>query len=244
MSDSKLTDETIYPLSALPPLGIGRLLLWTACSAVMLTANLALNRIIEERLETSLGLEKFFVSVRAITDGPSLAALLIWLDRKRRGIRFPVQPGEWLLVLGGISVVVVLLTLAAWCQLPLEQTNPIFAIPCGLMAGGCLIVALWPPLPKWWRFAILAMSGMWGVELAQILLLNFLQDLPVSAYELIGNLYFAALIIPVVVLIVCIAIDRKRHIQRGWMHWTGVAICIATLLLSIARHAYYSWIRA
>lgn len=231
-------------LETSPPLSIRHLLLWIASSTVLLTANLAMNRILEERLEVSLTEQTFFGSVRAITDGPAVAGLLVWLARKRRGVRFPVQPGEWLLVLDGISALLMLLTMTAWCQLPQEHANQILLLPAGLMAGGYLIAALWPPLPKWWRFALLANSSLWGVELAQhFLISNFFQIIPDSLYDLIGPLYFLASMASVIVLIVCIIIDQRRHIQRGWLHWTGVATCMASLLLAISQHAYYHWIR-
>jgi hypothetical protein len=242
MPDAELTDET-YPLSA-TPLGIRHLLLWTACSAVLLSVSLALNRIVEQRQGVSLEVETFIGCVGAITDGPAVAGFLIWLACLRRGVRFPIQPGEWLLVLGGTSALMILLTMAVWCRLPLEQANQILSIPAGLMAGGYLIAAIWPPMPKWWRFALLAMAGLWGVEFVQNLILSEFFDNPLAPlFDLIGPLYFVALIVSIAIVIACVSIDRARHLQRGWMHWTGVASCIAMLLLAIGRHAYHHWLR-
>lgn len=230
-----------------PPLGIQHLLLWTACSAVLLTASLALNQAMELRIGISLVVEKFVACARAFPDGLAVAGLLICVARRWRGVHFPVQPGEWLLVLGGISVLVVMFGQAILFQLPQQEDQrayQVLIIPVGLMAGGYVIAAIWPPLPMRWHIAILAMSLLWCIEFGQaVLLSNIVNYAPEFLYDLLGLLFWAALIVPMIVLVVCLVMDYARHIQRGWMHWTGVTSCIAGLLLWIDMQVYIQWVR-
>src|SRR5689334_10741219 len=123
---------------ATPSLGIGHLLLWIACSSLLLTASIAIDRMIEAKLSVSLAEQRYVDCIRAIIEGPAVAALIIWMARRRRGMRFTVQPGEWLLVVVGLTAVSFRAAMSIWNLLPTDQANNLFLAPMGLVAAGYL----------------------------------------------------------------------------------------------------------
>ena len=94
-------------LGSSPRLRIAHIMLWTACTA----AYLAFQRL---RLpEGSGGLTDgrlAFAAAFAFLAGPSLAALLLFPIWRRAGHRFPTYGGEWLLIVTGCFVVLLMLT--------------------------------------------------------------------------------------------------------------------------------------
>ena len=248
------TDVTKPPLAPAtpaqppaPPLGIGHLMLWTGCCAALLTIDNFPYRALEAKLSFGLSDDRFFDGVRAILAGPAVAALLIGASRRRRGLKFPVQPGEWLLTLQGVGTLLVLLATIAWAS-PLADPNSttwLFVIPTGLMAVAYLYSAWAPPLPKWWRCLFCAQATMWGFSCAQMLVMSFLGYFGSAYYWLTmpyGVLHTLIRVAVFAVLVVCLGIDHKKRLRRGWLHWTGVANVVLSLALEVAIFIYYRWL--
>jgi hypothetical protein len=90
-----------------PRLGLIHLLMWTACVAVWL----GLQRVVGQLFWNSA--HPFGDSILKIADtvltslgnGAALGGLLLWVARRRRGLPFPKHPGEYLLVVLGLSEV-------------------------------------------------------------------------------------------------------------------------------------------
>jgi hypothetical protein len=246
MAESLPSDARETPWQASPPLGIRHLLLWMTCSAVLITTLLTLNRLIRANMEAELGplegeeQQTLFICLRGILEGPAVASLLIWFVRFRRGLRFPVQPGEWLLVLSGISMLLFLAELSIRTQLPPLGYPNMTLIPMGLLISGYVFVAIRAPLPIWWRAGILVSSALSCVEFGQYLLFSFDNfSIPEVLLDALPYLYLSSCIVPIPILIVCATDDIARQIPRGWLHWTGVETYIAYLILAICHHVFF-----
>src|SRR5262249_51934879 len=86
--------------SANPRLSILHLMVWTATSAVMM-AVMRMPREAEEELSTFVTAYRIGFAMYA---GVVMGGVVMWIARWWRGVRFPTQPGEWLLVEQGATV--------------------------------------------------------------------------------------------------------------------------------------------
>ncbi len=103
-----------------PRLGISHLMVLTACVAVYLgIARGLFGRYAQPDWEQSLGtFQAILWGLHGIGAGAGLAGLILFVARRRRGWPFPVHPGEYLLVMIGVSTLLGLI----WLQPPPRAT--------------------------------------------------------------------------------------------------------------------------
>src|SRR5437879_6422693 len=93
-------------VSSAPRLRIAHIMLWTACTA----AYLAVQRLWPPECSVRVGDARLaFLAAFAFLAGPSLAALVLLPVWRRAGHRFPSYPGEWLLLISGAFLVLMML---------------------------------------------------------------------------------------------------------------------------------------
>jgi hypothetical protein len=220
-----------------PRLGILHLLVGTSCVAVYL----AVGRTFAQLDPTgSHGGFPVFDALRGISGGIALAGLILWIARRLRGFRFPVYPGEVLLVALGIANAGILAveTVRDVAVLLSEGSDPsgmlngllpflaiqgMFAIVL-LVCG--LIVKSWP-----WKIYFLAKAVAVAVD-------GSLLILPLEWFEA-GFAYTRIPGMAADVVLLGIFIGTLRAAGRyPWTHWLGVAL---GLWNACVRQGFWLW---
>jgi hypothetical protein len=245
------------PENELPPqprLQIIHLLLWTAGTAVVL-ATWREHFAGSDSRSAAQVLAMVGFLLQAPLAGAAVASLGVWAYRARKGRRFPVQPGEWMLVVHGVTALawaVVLMLTRILFETPIRLDGAttltffwllaascvylicVFLIEAGLYLTAAIRVRTAPA----WRL-FLACQGLRAFVNASRWASNGLDtafDLP----ELILLERFAAMAanatvcVCLVMLIIAVVRDWRRRTPRGWMHWVGVVTALVTTLISIA----------
>ncbi len=202
----------------------------TACVAVYLGITRGLFRMFAQPdWEESLGtLQVILQGLRGIGSGAGLAGLILFVARRRRGWSFPVHPGEYLLVIIGVSTLL------------------------NLISTGVMMSRMGSPTPVRWIFAAVTLLGfginalvflwaMWRVKFLRwrlcflVIPLSYLLGLfvtIVTARMMGGSLFgvagahvsFAAQPLVSFVLIIVLLKDYRDGRRYPWTHWFGVAI--------------------
>jgi hypothetical protein len=198
---------TVEPPPPRPPLRIAHLLIWTACTALYLgVLRGTILPITTEPNVANLGSSVPVATLMvfaSVGSGAGLAGLVLWFAYHRRGIRFPVHPGEYFIPMRGISAVIQSLQ---------------FAITPSFLSE--------PDSIGW---IIFSLSALWAVEImAPFLAARWLSVRPWPTFFFLrGLLSFcpylgqAASLVP---LILVICLDHRRARQYPWTHWLGVAL--------------------
>ncbi len=234
-SDSELIDAKVVEQ---PRLGIIHLMLWTAGTALLLSIVPYLRR--SEMFGVSGGGANAlaaYLGVWAITNGPAVASLGIFFWRRRQNIPFPTQPGEWLLLLFGFEALCTcfswlsLLVLEGWFEsigmffmLPLLLSELAAAIPYVVAARRARHSRAWRVF-----FVVLACANVLDV----VRLFGFLPiwGLVYPLISIIGLGMYVLYAVAAVSFLVAIINDRRRHVYRGWLHVTGVIVCVAQAII-------------
>jgi len=267
MSDSPQAREMIEPpqdavaLAASPPLSIAHFLLWMAGTAVYLTLTQIAKGLLRQNDVSIPALSNIiFAAVFAVAVGPGVASWAIFAWRRFHGIRFPTQPGEWLLLITGASYLVDFLTLLLLALSWPPPTIQYSEMPRGLIVKhllwqsgtplfSCLCFALaafWVRRPRSWMvfYLLLIVQNLaFALALAtySIVLLtqaNWIQEVgqflgATSPRVVLG-------VLPIVALSLAIAMDLKRGRRRDWLHWTGIAVYVS---ISLLHAIWFFWAR-
>ena len=208
-----------------PRLGILHLMVLTACVALWMGIRRALVLATGGDVST-LGSDPYQAAVgslRGIGGGAALAGLILFFARRLRGFRFPVHPGEYLLVISGVTITLQLAMYPVYVSIAHRDIS-------SRMWG---FVSL--------RLAELAVSAVlfiWALVRLKIWRWRvYLLSIPVcylGGYALIrtaappGPMFFlmqgvAPLAVSVVLSLVVIQ-DHLEGKQYPWSHWMGVAL--------------------
>jgi hypothetical protein len=251
--------------SAHPRISILHLMTWTATSAAMM----AVLRLPNEAAEKFSAFETAYRVAFAMYAGVVTGGVLMWIARRWRGMSFPTQPGEWLLVEQGATVLLTLVTVFLGEPADRARGPAPFVLMatylCGLV-GIALVpalryrppkmesppvgprdaqgIALVPPRPDGsdaWQIFFWVLVGLYALPLISTSSLILGKDvIGLSILLLLGLLLTAT-----VVFLVAVVTDYRRRIPRGWVHWTGVwslfffAMFHALLVIAV-RIMYYS----
>ncbi len=152
-TDSEPSDAAIVEQ---PRLGIIHLMLWTAGTAIVLTIDRIAQDLVPEESSPLDSIRPWMSAAWAVVIGPAIATWAVLIRRRLRGIRFPTQPGEWLLLVSGASYVFSQLCTtigqltqdadATQARLPLLW----FAVSQIFPAVGYVIAALYNRRPRGW----------------------------------------------------------------------------------------------
>jgi len=204
-----------------PRLGIRHLMLWTACCGLFLGAVRAL--FVDDDGSFSRFQSSVFVVWHCLYAGAVLTACLLCVPWMRAGIRFPQEPGEWLLIHSAVTFVVSLGTRAILIS-PLE-----LYLPIGESVATCWLYLV--PLcvaraPRRWRCAF-----------ALLLVRDILVVLAMVVFSWGIELDYAQIWFPICVLSFVVALDLKSRTRYRWTHWVGMSFYLLNLLVAAAQRA-------
>ncbi len=239
MNDQDCADRPSPAISDRGSIGIRHLLVWTACAA----AYLAVSRVAFPWEEAYFA--RYFAVFHAagsLNAGASLAGLLILVSCLYRGVRFPVHPGETLLVVLGIQALahatrliqnVLWESYGRWIDVPLTSSM-LLTGTLGLIAWVWLIVATVRASSWQWRllFLILLLSPI--LRFAEFIAFKgfpfiVLPSLVIGRAMGCGRLLMTGACVGIVTLT-----DWRRKPRYPWTHWAGLLCCGWETLLQIA----------
>lgn len=160
--------------------------------------------------------------------GTAWLGLAITLTRMARGRPWPVEPGQWLLVVLGLMQAAELFGLVGARY---GMRNPHAAV---IALSACAFV---PPTlsrrvePRWkWFFAaasiVYALPLLVSVLAAQI-------DLPLAVLRAAGALSSRKLGVALAAAVVVLAVIDPGRKSRGWLHWAGIATAVWLAAISL-----------
>jgi hypothetical protein len=216
-------DRSVKPVSEpgipdQPRLGIIHFLVWMACAAVYL----GMNRVWGARV-VACGLqdpeEMVFVGLKGIGAAAALGGLALWAARRSRDWRFPRYPGEYLLVVLGVSALLSLVVFVTSLAFDPSNSFTVFflsnvssvlsPIPALLLVWAAVFVKV----PRWrWLFYVSAAS--------QLLPALGSSGIAFRCFHLHEFVFYAVWAWLAVVVIS----DHLRSLRYPWTHWLGVAV--------------------
>lgn len=240
--------ESPPPPDNSPPLSIMHLLIWTALSAAMMGYS---NLVTSLQGQQPRGFSEWLDSPALLTirtagavgNATTLGGLLLLISRRRRGIRFPVQPGEWILVMRGISSVIELGSgLLATIGAQYESRG--FWIAYGIIVVlAQLVVYLVPAIlckdnRSWRRFFWTASA----ISLLAVLSAFSSAVLPRMFFHsnTFMRIYWLLLAVGALMFLIAVGGDLRRSTKRGWVHWVGV---VTLAILFLIHQGYYIYLR-
>lgn len=209
-----------------PKFGIGHLLLWTACCA----AYLAIVRAIAVDEPGFVGF--LILLLLAMIEGASWAGLAIFISRRFRGVRWPIEPGEWLLAIFGAR----LLVEAALKSVLSETFDHDVLILMG--ATSCLLIvpAFSRHLAVMWRICFCLMAVVYALPVFSTCLAIWLRDPIPNMFVLRANILLEVVqrpILSLAVLAIFAIYDLRSRSRHGWLHFVGLGVCCTTLAARI-----------
>jgi hypothetical protein len=209
--------STIRPRSDKPPkFGVAHLLLWVGCAAVYL----ALLRFWSGAREGSFRYLVVFLPLVPFT-AAAWAGLLIFVSRRLRDQRWPIEPGEWLVAIFGIREAVNSIQFVAINALP--RYFPLELLTCSLPLVPTLSRKVaW----RWKAFFYLLMIP----DLSRVLLYELPKWLNLEPGALHLSSYWEegarfAWIAGSILIVSWLA--HRAGERYSWLHWVGLVICVA-----------------
>jgi hypothetical protein len=235
-----------FPAAA-PRLSIMHLLIWTTTSAAMMAFyNLVMSLQRSSTHESAAEMLRTPVMMTlqtlwAMGMGAYLGGALMFVSRRLRGMRFPVQPGEWLMVTFGIGTVINLFVyLAVMAAVDRDRSGMhwffIFHSARQLVhSAEFLIPALLCKDRLAWR-AFFWVSAIVSLLSLGLVLVGFIDEM--SFFRIFQPGIFRWFFLGLCALIFLLAVvgDLRRRTPRGWVHWVGVA---SMAVLFVSNEAYY-----
>jgi hypothetical protein len=212
-SDPMHLEQPASPLPTLdsspePRLGILHLLVWTACVAVYcgLAQSLGLNERNPDAFDMTLSV------LRSLGVGAALGGVLLWAARRRRGLAFPVHPGEYLLVVKGINIACLVLFYGGAKRSGLLDLHSLLIWRCltillNLIYGAALAWAIHRVKASRWRLFFIIL----GADLCSCCVSGLL-SLGYQSLTVLGD----------IVLVGVLLKDRADGLRYPWPHWVGI----------------------
>jgi len=213
-----------------PRLGILHLMVLTACVALWMGIMRGLVLAAEDDSPV-LGSIPFFATagtLYGIGGGTALAGLILFIARRWRGFRFPVHPGEYLLVISAISVVLqaaVYPIYLAMAHLEFlgESAMPFFVIlPLAtfVINAAFFVWALLGVKRRRWRIFLLSIPVCHLVGYGLMWMWFSIARPGPQAYVIQSVAPLAA----GVVLLIVVIQDHLEGRRYPWSHWMGIAL--------------------
>lgn len=221
------------------PLGIRHLLVWTACTA----AYLCVARLVFPWEEADFTRKYVgFSAADSLGAGVGLAGLLLLISCRIRRIRFPVYPGETLLVILGIQILSQFPRMVQyglwqaggrWIDIPLACCMLLIGL-LGLIAWVWTLVAMFRARSWPWRLLFLVLVLRPGIRLFEFA--SFVV-IPIAMSWATWKTIVAptARIVPVAICLGFVATSElRRHPRLPWTHWAGILCGLWQTLVELA----------
>lgn len=193
---------------------------------------------------------KLHIGLASLLFGAAFTGVLILLGRRWRYGRSELNfPGHWLLLFlatGALFQGLVEITLKIYRFYADPLVVDFYAwnleklLLCFTVGTTSLVFAWLISGNAWWK-AILVVSG--GALLAlvpqHILVLRGTWHSWFPFAHIYASLVVSSTIIPMLVL-ACVS-DARRHLQRDWLHWTGVVVVAIAAVGEFGSAAYLLW---
>ena len=206
-----------------PRLSVGHLLLLTACYALCLS-------VVRSQATAEPGLVgALLVCVFALGPGTAWAGCAVFLWRRWRGARWPVEPGHWLLVvMGAQAALEVILQL-----LPEGLFRSPGAVSTAFTACFLVVPALSRKLPAAWKALFCLLAGLYAAPLLLVSLDSAFSIGGAMAGQ-VGRLLVAAKPVAALLLVLGLeAWERFHRTSRNWLHAVGVAVFVWMTLVPL-----------
>ncbi len=225
-----------------PRLGIRHLMLWTAMTAVVL----GMQRVASYRSPMQNEYVLFYGILWPMLTGGQLAGLIILTAWRYRRLSFSLQPGEWLLLVTGLSSTVTLLL--SWPLVIFFDTVGSEGWTAYLYVYGWLMAVFLCGidfLPAWkvrdsrpWRvfFWIIFIRIVLGTLLRLTALLS---PMMLAETFLRAISFYILPYAPVVILGVVLWTDHRARRNWRWTHWVGIGLYLATTLLKVISTMWF-----
>jgi hypothetical protein len=239
-------------------LAILHLLVWTALVAVAMGIDTFATHLYSpadpaaarEWLQRTVAPDQMVArSVRAMLTGAGLGGLLMYFARRRRGIPFPLEPGEWLLVVLGVDGFAQLCSVGA--RPLVSRSSNYLGVHLALLIVEALVSVVGYLLPVWfgklhgpWRRffrAAVILAGIW-----LMIMIAFALTQLGFAYWVVGGLrwiYLPILILCTVFFGIAAVREIRKPAQRGWVHWAGIITYVSTFAFQIGWMLYNTFVR-
>ncbi|TWT73498.1 hypothetical protein Pla123a_38340 [Posidoniimonas polymericola] len=208
--------------SALPPLRIGHLLLWTAVASVVFAVVFSYQRTSDQIDDPRSALTLMWY----LPASAELSALLVVLLARRAGVR-DWQPGHGLLLLSGLEVLAQLVLFAVFAAAGeasywVHSVYQLFRFVLVLSVGATLA---WRTPGRWrWVFVWAAAEPI-ARFFSRLLIYSFVGYQ--SGYHGMVAVVYCSMLLPQLVAAGLVTVgmlgDRREGKRRHWTHWIGVA---------------------
>lgn len=231
----------------LPPirLCIAHLIRWTLGSGIILACCRALDSGHEDIPEEIRRVQPFYHLGYSIALGAQVGGLLLFAWRRsiNRQRDFPTQPGHWLLLVEGGSATLMLAGYGAFVLCYRDQPGSPYwyvglQIPnlSACSVGYCLGFVNTPGGSSW-RLAFATIAVVYGIESMIIALPAvslFLENQGngwLQVWEI--SHHWSGLVMGMAILVASL-VDWRRHAQRDFLHWAGLAAFVVNVVLHLA----------
>ena len=227
-----------------PRLGIIHFMVWTACAAVYFSIVRTAQLGFAEKVPVD-GLMFAWLG-QGVGAGAALGGLVLFAARRYRGPRFPTQPGETLLVLLGVGVVIEFVRyLASFLMVAALTADPNSA-PMPFRFDGSsqslllTVVAIVQGALSVFLFVLYIIAVVrtkilrWRLYFLTVIITPVLYFLAAPAAGLLGRpsvwlvLLFSGVthLILTAVLLAVVSADAYQKLRYRWTHWLGVAVAL------------------
>jgi hypothetical protein len=237
------------PAIAKPPLSVLHLLIWVGLVTVLFGLWNLLDRLQPERIQREISdwtkgpMSVVLRTMSVAAEGATIGGLLILVARRRRGIAFPIQPGQWLLVFFGLSDLIDLL----FCYSSLLTTDGTYHTRRWyefhylsehleyVLAFGVVAVASKTAGPWRWFLWTATIAALLSAGRAVLPVFDEWQSIYTHQW-----VRWPSMAICAGMLAIAVGYDLRRRTSRGWVHWVGV---LAMTLSFIEQEIWYTYVR-
>ena len=233
-------DQSTSPPPTSPPLSVKYLLVWTTFTALLIICRQLPATIFPQKHPTR-PTEAAVATFESMLNAANIGGLLIFLFRRRPAPFVLKDPGHWLLVMQGATLIIsVVLNLSYFL---LFRVDPEFGPGLVVSIVECAVGVLLYLVPaieyrgeRSWKlyfwletFVNLAYGVMLtGIITSSWMLASAHLDLWIAAF-------IAAMIVPLIVVALLDLVMRRR---RDWLHWLGVFTLAGTLLTALLSEVF------